>query len=48
MSRLIKVIGLLFLPVAALVFIFALLSGKAAKGGKGLFVQEFDEQNIYG
>lgn len=48
MSRLIKVMGLLFLPVAAIVVVFALLNGKTRKNGKSLFVQEFDEQNIYG
>ena len=48
MSKFLKVIGLLFLPVAAIIFMFALFNGKPAKRGKGLFVQEFDEQNIYG
>ncbi len=48
MSRLFKVIGLLFLPVAALVVMFAFLSGKPGKSAKSHFLQEYDEQNIYG
>ena len=48
MSRLVKVIGLLFLPVAAIIFLFAMLSGKSRKNGKSIFVQEYDEQDIYG
>ncbi len=47
MSKLIKVIGLLFLPLAALLFVFAFIA-KTGKNGKNVFVQEYDEQNIYG
>ncbi|MGO9481015.1 MAG: hypothetical protein ACLP05_04435 [Candidatus Kryptoniota bacterium] len=48
MSKFLKFIGLLFLPIAALVFLFAILNSKAGKSGKNLFIQEFDDQNIYG
>ncbi len=48
MSRLVKMIGLLFLPIAAIIFLFALLGGKQRKNGKSVFVQEYDEQDIYG
>ncbi len=48
MSKFLKVIGLIFLPVAALIFVFALLNGSAGKSGKGFFIKEYDEQNIYG
>jgi hypothetical protein len=48
MSRVVKVIGLLFLPVAAIVFLFAMLGSKSGKDEKSTFVQEYDEQDIYG
>lgn len=48
MSSFLKVLGLFFLPIAAFFFAFALLNGKANKVGKGFFIQEYDEQNIYG
>ena len=48
MSRIVKVIGLLFLPVAAIIFLFAMLDGKSSKTGKSTYVQEYDEQDIYG
>ncbi len=48
MNRLIKVIGLIFLPVAAILFVLALLSGRDGKTGKNFFIQEYDDQNIYG
>lgn len=48
MSSLLKVLGLLFLPIAAFFFALAILNGKSSRVGKGFFIQEFDEQNIYG
>lgn len=48
MSRIVKVMGLLFLPLAAIIFISYLLGGKSAREGKSFFIQEFDEQDIYG
>ncbi|MFZ1081376.1 MAG: hypothetical protein WAO19_05555 [Candidatus Kryptoniota bacterium] len=48
MSKFLKFIGLLFLPIAVVVFLFAILNGNANKSGKNFFIQEFDEQNIYG
>ncbi len=48
MSKFLKILGLIFLPMAALVFAFALLSGGAGKHGKNFFIKEYDEQNIYG
>lgn len=48
MSKIVMVIGLLFLPVAAIIFVFVLLGGKSAREGKSLFLQEYDEQDIYG
>jgi hypothetical protein len=48
MNKFLKIAGLLFLPVAAIVFAFALLNGGAGKRGKSFFIKEYDEQNIYG
>ena len=48
MSKFLKFIGLLFLPIAAVILLFAVLNGKTVKDGKSFFVQEFDDQNIYG
>jgi len=48
MNKFLKIVGLLFLPVAAIVFVFALINGGAGKQGKGFFIKEYDEQNIYG
>ena len=48
MSKLLKVIGLLFLPIAAIVLVFTILNGRTSKSGKSFFIQEYDEQNIYG
>lgn len=48
MSKLVKLVGLLFLPIAVIAFMAALFYGKPGKSGKGVFIQEFDEQNIYG
>ncbi len=48
MSKLVKLIGLLFLPVAVIAFVVALFYGKPGKNRKSFFIQEFDEQNIYG
>jgi len=48
MNKFLKILGLIFLPVAALVVIFAALSGGTGKHGKSFFIKEYDEQNIYG
>ncbi len=48
MNSFLKIVGLIFLPVALLVFLFAIISGGAGKQGKNFFIKEFDEQNIYG
>ncbi len=48
MSRALKLIGLLFLPVAVIIFIFTLLGGKTGRNGNSMFLHEYDEQNIYG
>ncbi|HEY9165383.1 MAG TPA: hypothetical protein VIS48_04420 [Candidatus Kryptonia bacterium] len=48
MSKFMKVVGLLFLPIAAILIVAAMLNGRAGKIGKGFFIQEYDEQNIYG
>lgn len=48
MSKFLKIIGLIFLPVAAVIFVFTFLNGNADKSGKGFFIKEYDEQNIYG
>ncbi len=48
MSKIVKLVGILFLPVAVIIFIFAFLGGRAGEKGKDLFLQEYDEQNIYG
>jgi hypothetical protein len=48
MSNFMKVLGLIFLPLAAIVFVFAMLNGGAGKSGKNFFIKEYDEQNIYG
>lgn len=44
----IKLIGLLFFPLALLILIVSFMNARSSKPGKGFFVQEFDEQNIYG
>lgn len=48
MSKFLKILGLIFLPVAALIFVFALLGDGTGKHGKNFFIKEYDEQNIYG
>lgn len=48
MSKLVKLVGLVFLPVAVIAFAIAFFYGKPGKGGKSFFLQEFDEQDIYG
>lgn len=48
MSKAVKLIGLLFFPVAVIIFVFAFLGGRPGKDGKHLFLHEYDEQNIYG
>lgn len=48
MSNFLKIIGFVFLPVAAILFLFALLNGETGKSGKNFFIKEYDEQNIYG
>ncbi len=48
MNKIVKMIGLLFLPIAAIIFLAALLDGKAGKNRKKMFLQEYDEQDIYG
>lgn len=48
MSKALKLIGLLFLPVAVIIFMFTLLGGKSGRNGKSPFLHEYDEQNIYG
>ncbi len=48
MSKVLKLLGLLFLPIAVLVFVFAIFYGRTGKSGKNFFLQEYDEQNIYG
>jgi hypothetical protein len=48
MSKFFKVLGLLFLPVAAIILLFAVLNGKSGRNGNGFYIKEFDEQNIYG
>ena len=48
MSKFLKILSLIFLPLAAIVFVLALLGGVAGKHGKNFFIKEYDEQNIYG
>jgi hypothetical protein len=48
MSKFVKILGLIFLPVAAIVFVFAFLSNNAGKSNRSFFIREYDEQNIYG
>jgi len=48
MTKLIKMIGLLFLPVAAVVLIVTMFNARLGKGTKNIFIQEYDEQDIYG
>jgi hypothetical protein len=48
MSKFLKILSLIFLPLAALVFVLALLGGATGKHGKNFFIKEYDEQNIYG
>ncbi|HUI30962.1 MAG TPA: hypothetical protein VLX91_12175 [Candidatus Acidoferrales bacterium] len=48
MGKFLKIIGLIFLPIAALVFVFALVNGGSGKSGRNFFIKEYDEQNIYG
>lgn len=47
MSKALKLLGLLFLPVAVIVFALAMFYGRTNKNGKNFFVKEYDEQNIY-
>ena len=47
MSKALKLLGLLSLPVAVIVFAFAIFHGRTNKNGKNFFVREYDEQNIY-
>ena len=48
MGKLLKIVGLIFLPVVALAFVFTLLNSGAGKSSKSFFIKEYDEQNIYG
>lgn len=48
MSKAIKLIGLLFLPLAVIIFILTFLGNKPGKNAKDFFLHEYDEQNIYG
>jgi len=48
MSTFVKVVGLIFLPLAAIVLIFTMLNSGSGKSGRGFFIKEYDEQNIYG
>ncbi len=48
MNKLIKLIGIFLLPIAALIFVLSFVNLKTSKRGKEFFIKEFDEQNIYG
>ncbi len=48
MNKIIKLVGLLFLPLAILIFVVSFFNTRTPRSGKGFFIQEFDEQNIYG